>query len=108
MLGNDLAALFLTAPLFTPSLKGLGAAQRAASKPFDDGGEEASERELRGDDDRKEDQREDDDHRAGAIQVVGHLLRQEFTGVAACAEGLARDLERVKHQAQKRAGASDP
>ncbi len=105
--GDDFAALFLPSPLFAPRVKRVDAANGATPETRDRHREEAPERELGGDDDREEDQREEDDHRAGPVQVFGHLLREEFPCVAAGAKRLARDVQRAEHQTEKRADTAD-
>ena len=74
VLGDDFAALFLAPPLLAPLRKVVDAAHGAGCDRRDERGEEPAERELRRHDDRQEDQRQDDDHRAGAVEVFGHLL----------------------------------
>ena len=54
-----------------------------------------------------DDQRDDDDQRAGAIEVVGEFVREEFADVAAGAERLAGHFQRAEDEAQKRAEARE-
>ncbi len=107
VLGNHFAALLLAAALLAPLVERVEAAGGAAAHGLDDRGEESPERELRRHDDRQEDQRQQDDHRAGAIQVLGHFLREELAGIAAGGTGLAGDVERAEGQAEKRAQTAE-